>query len=291
MPQVNLVTFWQAFSRAAFTMRSMSSFPLSADLIAASCSHAAIDVEVVAETGSTNADLMARLPSLQAPLLRVAEMQTAGRGRAGRVWHSAAGAALTFSLAWRFQRPLAALAGLPLALGVALADGLATLNVETRLKWPNDILKDGAKLAGILIETAPAPGGGVWAVIGVGINIALPEALNAQIGREAADLPALRKDRNRVMAVLLDELARVLQQFDRNGFAPFRKRWNSLHGYAGQAVVILDQGRILHEGRAGGVDDNGRLLLDTDAGQVAITAGDVSLRIQENPQQDSQKNS
>ncbi len=288
MPQVNLVTFRQAFSCAAFTMRSMSSFPLSADLIAASCSHAAIDVEVVAETGSTNADLMARLPALQAPVLRVAEMQTAGRGRAGRTWHSAAGAGLTFSLAWRFQRPLSALAGLPLAVGVGLADGLATLNVETRLKWPNDILKDGAKLAGILIETAPVSGGGggVWAVIGVGINIALPEALSAQIGRPAADLPALRKDRNRAMAVLLDELVRVLQQFDRNGFAPFRTRWNSLHGYAGQAVVILDQGRILHEGRAGGVDDDGRLLLDTDAGQVAISAGDVSLRIHNS--QDSQ---
>jgi len=256
----------------------MTAFPLSADLIGASCRYAAIDVEVVAETGSTNADLMARLPQLQAPLLLIAETQTAGRGRAGRAWHTAGGTALTFSLAWKFNRPLTALAGLPLAVGVALAETLASLGVDARLKWPNDVQKDGAKLAGILIETGAASADGAWAVIGVGLNIVLPAGLAAQIGRDVADLPALRQDRNRIMAALLDDLARVLEQFDRNGFTPFRARWNSLHAHAGQAVVILDRDRIVQEGRAAGVDDSGRLLLDTAAGQVAVMAGDVSLR-------------
>src|SRR5687768_7472650 len=107
----------------------MTSFPLSADLIGAGCRHAAVDIEVVAETGSTNADLMARLPDLQAPLLLIAETQTAGRGRSGRAWLSAGGTALTFSLAWKFNRPLAALAGLPLTVGVALAETLASLGI------------------------------------------------------------------------------------------------------------------------------------------------------------------
>jgi BirA family biotin operon repressor/biotin-[acetyl-CoA-carboxylase] ligase len=259
----------------------MTSFPLSADLIGASCRHAAVDIEVVAETGSTNADLMARLPALQAPLLLIAENQTAGRGRSGRAWHTAGGTALTFSLAWKFSRPLAALAGLPLAVGVALAETLTSLGIEVRLKWPNDVLKDGGKLAGILIETGPAPPSGAWAVIGIGLNIVLPESLAARIGREVSEvagLPALRQDRNRIMAVLLDDLVRMLQQFDAGGFAAFRTRWNSLHAHAGQPVVILDRDRVLHEGRATGVDDSGRLLLDTAAGAVAVMAGDVSLR-------------
>jgi BirA family biotin operon repressor/biotin-[acetyl-CoA-carboxylase] ligase len=267
----------------------MSNFPLSADLIAAGCRYAAIDVEVVAETGSTNADLMARLPQLQAPLLLAAEMQTAGRGRAGRAWHSAPGAALTFSLAWRFNRPLAGLPGLPLAVGVALAEALGEFGVDVQLKWPNDVLKDGAKLAGILIETGNTGNVGsadrkntTWAVIGIGLNIALSEPVTRQIGRDAADLPSLRQDRNRLMSAVLDGLARALQKFDQHGFEAFHARWNELHAYAGQAVVILDRTldreRVLHEGRAAGVDILGRLLLDTVAGPVAVMAGDVSLR-------------
>src|SRR5437868_5078441 len=96
--------------------------PLSAQRIAALSIEAArrVDIEVVAATGSTNADLLARLEQLTQPVLLLAETQTAGRGRAGRPWHSAPGAALTFSLAWKFARPLQYLAGLPLAVGVAI---------------------------------------------------------------------------------------------------------------------------------------------------------------------------
>jgi BirA family biotin operon repressor/biotin-[acetyl-CoA-carboxylase] ligase len=253
----------------------MECMPLSADLIGAACRGPAINIEVVAETGSTNSDLLARLPGLRAPVLRVAESQTAGRGRAGREWHSVPGGALTFSLAWKFTRPLARLAGLPLAVGVVLAEVLDAFGVEARLKWPNDVLQDGAKLSGILIETAAAANDETWAVIGVGLNIAQPEAPG--VGRVAA-LPGLRKDRNRLMGGLLEGLLRALPQFDDWGFEVFQARWNSLHAYADQPVAILDRGAVLHEGRARGVDEQGRLLLDTAAGQVAVVAGDVSLR-------------
>lgn len=241
-------------------------------------------IEVVAETGSTNADLLARLHSLTLPTLLAAEMQTAGRGRAGRQWHAAPGAALTFSLAWKFDSPLQSLVGLPLAVGVMIAETLAGFDIDVRLKWPNDVLKDGNKLAGILIETAAArnaPDGGVWAVIGIGINMAMPDRLAATIGRPVADLSDLELDCNVLLAALLDTLSEALTQFDQEGFGVFADRWNRLHAYTGQPVAIFDQDRISHEGKAIGIDLSGRLLLETASGMVAITAGDVSLRIME----------
>lgn len=237
------------------------------------------DVEVVAETGSTNADLMARLSDLQAPVLRIAEHQTAGRGRAGRTWHSVPGGVLTFSLAWYFPQSTQALLGLPLAVGVALAETLLALNVPVQLKWPNDILKEKKKLAGVLIETSAAKDGGSWAVIGVGLNLRIPDALEQEIGQAVADAPWLAQmDRNQLMAHLLNALARAMEQFRQQGFGAFVERWNHLHAYAGQAVVVLDRGQVLHEGVALGVDHTGCLILQTSHGQVTVVAGDVSLR-------------
>jgi BirA family biotin operon repressor/biotin-[acetyl-CoA-carboxylase] ligase len=243
---------------------------------------AAVDVEVVAETGSTNADLMARAAQLPRPLLLVAEHQTAGRGRAGRSWLSAAGDSLTFSLAWKFAGSPQRLLGLPLAVGVALAETLAALNVPVQLKWPNDLLKDGSKLAGVLIETQGAADGGTWAVIGVGLNLVMPDQLEERIGRAVASAPWLaRMERDVLLAALLDALAAAMDQFEQAGFGAFRARWDGLHAYRGQQVSIIDQGAVLQQGVAAGVDDSGRLLLDTHAGRVAVLAGDVSLRLRE----------
>ncbi len=243
-------------------------------------SQAGVAVEVVETTGSTNADLLARAASLEAPVLLVACNQTAGRGRAGRSWLSSSEGSLTFSLAWKFDGGVQRLAGLPLAIGVALAETLGTLGVQVGLKWPNDVLRDGDKLAGILIETQSAPDGGVWAVIGIGLNLLMPDETEALLGRSIASLPWLaRMDRNELMAALLDGLAAALREFERAGFAAFSARWNLRHAWQGETVVILDAGKTLHEGAAAGVDDTGRLLLDTREGRIAVLAGDVSLRV------------
>ena len=239
-----------------------------------------VAVEVVAETGSTNADLLARAPTLTGPVLRIAEHQTAGRGRAGRSWLSSSGNSLTFSLAWKFEAGPQALSGLPLALGVAVAETLGKLGVPVRLKWPNDVLKDGDKLAGILVEAQPCADGAVWAIVGIGLNLVMPDEMEQRIGRTVAAVPWLaRMDRDALMAALLDGLAGALAQFAHGGFAAFAARWNLLHAWQGEAVTLLDRGEVLHEGRAAGVDDAGRLLLDTAQGRVAIVAGDVSLRM------------
>jgi BirA family biotin operon repressor/biotin-[acetyl-CoA-carboxylase] ligase len=241
-------------------------------------SRSGVAVEVVPETGSTNSDLLARAATLAAPVLLVALHQNAGRGRAGRSFLTAAGGALTFSLAWKFDGPVQRLAGLPLAVGVALAEALGALDVPVQQKWPNDLLKDGAKLAGMLVETRPAPDG-TWAVIGIGLNLSVPDALEQQIGRSVAAATWLAQmDRDVLMAALLDALAGALTEFAGAGFAPFCARWNRRHAYQGQDVNILDNGVTLHTGRAAGVDDSGALLLDTASGRVVVHAGDVSLR-------------
>jgi BirA family biotin operon repressor/biotin-[acetyl-CoA-carboxylase] ligase len=253
---------------------------LSAERVAALCGAAArqVEIRVVAQTASTNDDLLAEARALRRPTLLWALSQTAGRGRAGRSWHAAEGATLTFSLAWKFALPLHALAGLPLAVGVTLAEALAPHAIDVRLKWPNDLLRDGRKLGGILIETV-RDGDACLAVIGTGINMAAPDEEVAAI---AAAAPELRADRAQAMAMLTSALAENLSLFEQQGFAAFAARWNARHAHAGRQVNIIDRGAVLHSGRARGVDAQGRLLLQTAQGDIAVLAGDVSLRAAEN---------
>lgn len=258
-------------------MTSAISPGLSAERVAALCGAAAqpLAIRVVAETGSTNDDLLAEVRTLERPTLLWAQSQTAGRGRAGRAWQAAEGATLTFSLAWKFSLPLHALAGLPLAVGVTVAEALALYAIEVRLKWPNDLLRDGGKLGGILIETA-RDGDSCWAVIGIGINVARPT--DEHVAALAAAAPELQADRGQVIAALATALAESLSLFAQQGFAAFASRWNMRHAHAGREVNIIDHGEVVHRGRALGVDASGRLLLDTERGEMAVLAGDVSLR-------------
>lgn len=268
-------------------MPAMSS-PLSAQRIAAHLTqHAAsgdtlpaphIAVEMLAETGSTNADLMSRLPQLQGPALLVAERQTAGRGRAGRSWIAEPGATLTFSLAWRFDLPLHQLTGLPIAVGVSIAEVLSERGASVSLKWPNDILKSGRKLGGILIETArDRHTGGSWAVVGIGLNRKQPQN-QAAIGQAVAALDLPNLDINHLLGDITSRLAAAFTQFEQQGVAAFIAGWNKMHAHAGQQVRIMDGDKILHEGLATGLAGNGALLLQTANGVISVMSGDVSLR-------------
>ncbi len=256
--------------------------PLDPERIAELCAATrnGLAIEVAASTGSTNADLRQRLEQLRAPLLRAAEEQTAGRGRAGRSWLAAPGDSLCFSLAWPFSGSVTRMAGLPLAIGVALADLLRSRGHYVTLKWPNDLLLDGAKLGGILVETGIARADGdhlLWAVIGVGLNVHPNASRDAGVGNEVAALGS-DIDRNELLAALADALVAALALFDAQGLAPFVDRWQRWHAFAGLPVMILEQGRLLQQGVARGIDAQGCLLLETDEGLVAIAAGDVSLR-------------
>lgn len=263
--------------------------PLNAGLIAESsfAARQGMTIDVMASTPSTNTELRARVARLSGPMLLAAEVQTAGRGRAGRRWHSAPGDSLCFSLAWPFKGPVARLSGLSLMVGVATAETLRALGWPVQLKWPNDLLLDGGKLGGILIETAQRPTvPALWAVIGIGLNVrpnperdlALSQAAAVLHPSSAHDDDDAMTDRNHLLAKLADALSAALTVFDRDGLSPFIGRWQALHLHQDQSVRILEQDIVLHEGVTRGIDDSGRLLLDTATGRVAISAGDVSLR-------------
>jgi BirA family biotin operon repressor/biotin-[acetyl-CoA-carboxylase] ligase len=170
--------------------------------------------------------------------------------------------------------------GLPLAVGVALAQALNALQVPVQLKWPNDVLKQGKKLAGVLVETASHQQQ-TWAVVGIGLNLVVPGELETQIGHSVADATWLAQmDRNVLLATLLNHLVVALQKFALSGFGGFVEQWNALHAYAGQRVNLVDQGRIIAQGVALGVNAQGCLLLQDDVGAInPVMVGDVSLRI------------
>lgn len=232
---------------------------------------------------STNTHLLAAAQSGQAHAsVVVAEMQTRGRGRRGREWLAPLGSSLAFSLLWRFQRPLTALSGLSLAVGVGLVRALRAMGLQAaQVKWPNDVLLGGKKLAGILIETHGDMLGAAAAVIGIGINVRADLALAERLGMPAASLEeglGAAPDRNDVLLGVLTALAGVLSEFDAHGFKPFVLEWEAMHAWQGLPVSVTGMGRDTLEGRAAGVDESGSLRLETAVGVQQIYSGEVGLR-------------
>ncbi|HSD52756.1 MAG TPA: biotin--[acetyl-CoA-carboxylase] ligase [Burkholderiales bacterium] len=241
-----------------------------------------IRVEIVDECDSTNVRAAARArEGAAAGMAIVCELQRAGRGRQGASWFSGLGTSLTFSLVWRFERAAGVLTGLPLVVGVACARALESLGArDVALKWPNDLLLGGAKLGGVLVEAQGDTRGPLTAVIGVGINVRIPDAAAQRaIPQPVADLRAVPYgSRSAALARLLTALDEALTTFGRAGFAAFREEWQWRHAYQGARVRLLaPPGRSI-EGVASGVAADGALLLDTGDGVKCFYAGEVSLR-------------
>jgi BirA family biotin operon repressor/biotin-[acetyl-CoA-carboxylase] ligase len=230
----------------------------------------------VARCGSTNSVLLAE-KGLARPVLLLADVQTAGRGRRGRRWHSAPGEGLTLSLAVVLRRPLRELAALPLVAGVAVARALHALGVaRAALKWPNDIVVDGAKLGGILVETKSA-GGAIKAVIGVGINLRGAATLRTRLRREVAALEQFTPvpDPETLAGAIARSLLESLAAFEARGLDAVRDEWNRLDAHAGQKLrVRLADGRVL-TGVASGLESDGALRLATRGGMRAVRSGRV----------------
>lgn len=247
-------------------------------------------VEVLPEIDSTNTELMRRARAGQhEPTLLVAEAQTAGRGRLGRSWVSRVGDSLTFSVGVALAP--ADWSGLSLAVGACVAEALdpqRTLGV--RLKWPNDVWLGERKLAGILVETAGTgePGAHRYAVVGIGINLATPEAVPAPPagGPDAPAAPpsavppaGLREavpgiDAPGLLARVVPALMRALAAFEQAGFAPFQARFAAYDLLADRAVRLSDG----TAGTAHGVDETGALLVHTSAGMTRVSSAEVSVR-------------
>jgi BirA family transcriptional regulator, biotin operon repressor / biotin---[acetyl-CoA-carboxylase] ligase len=237
------------------------------------------NLQILDEVKSTNTYLMQNKTAAHAACV-AAHVQTNGKGRRGRTWVSQLGASLTFSLLWRFQCGAAALSGLSLAVGVALIRALNSLGVnDAQLKWPNDVLVDGKKLAGILIELQGDLEGPSAAVIGVGFNLNLPKNVLASIDQPAIDLATVKKiDQNILLGTLLKHLADVLSGFEAHGFIGLRDEWLRYHAYQNKPVRMLLPNGTAVQGTVKGVADDGILLVETALGLQRFSAGEISLR-------------
>lgn len=174
-----------------------------------------------------------------------------------------------------------ALEGLSLAIGVAVARALRRYGIdEVRLKWPNDVMVRGAKLGGILIEVQAEAGGPCQAIIGVGLNLLLPDDASARLGRAVTDVATVTGApvrKNELGGDMLNELLGLLRDYSGQRFAGVRQEWMSLDALKGASVRITGLATDL-DGVAEGVDERGSLLLRTPDGVQHIQAGEVSLR-------------
>lgn len=241
-------------------------------------------LQILDHASSSNSLLLqqARQQALPSGSVLAAEWQSGGRGRLGRAWHAGLGNALTFSMLWRFPCGLAGLSGLSLATGVAVIRALHTLHIAgAQLKWPNDVVTDHGKLAGMLIEAQGDMLGPSAVVIGIGLNLRMPPAVAGRIDQPAAclaDLAGTLPNRNLLLAILLRELGAVLSCFAVDGFAALRAEWESYHRQQGRPVCLtLPDGKNAH-GIARGVTNDGALRLETTEGMQTFNSGEISLR-------------
>lgn len=243
-------------------------------------------ISVVDSLSSTNSYLLGHhfdnsVPNVQ-PTVLTAEIQTSGRGRNGRTWHSGPGENLLFSLAWNFRMPISKLSGLSLVIGIAIIRALQILNIEgVKLKWPNDVVYCSKKLGGVLIETKNNTMGYTYVVIGVGINVKLSSLTRCKIKTDVTDLFRIAGyliDRNRLLAALLTELRQILSDFEQFGFAVFKDEWMAYHAFNEQSVKLTISDKLAYQGVIDSLNDDGSLVLSTATGKHCFNIGEVSLR-------------
>ena len=229
---------------------------------------------------STNTALLAEAPPASGVRVLLAERQLGGRGRLGRPWSSPLASNLYLSFDRQFQGGLARLAGLSLVAGIAAAEALRVVTgLDIRLKWPNDLWLDGRKLGGLLVEGGGEHGGPARAVIGLGLNVRMPEAFGRDIDQAWIDLAA-RCDppsRNELVAALLCAWVPALAEFDRDGLAAFLPRWQALDALAGERIRLINGQQVLDAEALGLANDGGLRVRDIH-GERIVYAGEVSVR-------------
>lgn len=238
--------------------------------------------DVFATIDSTNSELMRRISqqNLNSGTVVVAEAQTAGRGRRGREWQSPFGANLYYSYYWLLQDGLARAMGVSIAVGLAVHDCLRIIGMKNvALKWPNDILVDGAKLAGILVELDGQPEGPCHLVIGIGLNLAMPSSASERIDQTWTDLKSQQIDieKNLLVATLTVCLEKRLASYAKAGLSQMYKEWNELNAFKGE-LISLNTGERAWQGMCVGIDEQGGICLRQDGEVKSYYGGEISLR-------------
>lgn len=234
---------------------------------------------------STNSEATRLLEQgVEPPFLVLSEQQTAGRGRRGKAWQSPFGANIYLSLALKVRNGIRELEGLPLVVGLAVMQALRTLGMDkVGLKWPNDILVQNKKIAGILCELTGDPSYGCHLVIGIGVNV------NMELGCEGAEsidqswtsikLELQRLiDRNNLICIISKYLMKYLSRYAKSGFTVFHEEWEKNHLWQGREVV-LTTGTQQFEGIISGIDHSGALRLNVNSSEQRYSAGEISLRL------------
>ena len=241
------------------------------------------------ECSSSNDEIMAlarQSADLAHKALCVAHFQTKGRGRQGRSWVNRQGECLMFSLGWAFDKPQYELGSLALVVALACRRALADIGLDVNIKWPNDLVVANDKLAGILIETARVENKTV-AVIGIGINFVLPKEVENATSVQALFQTASKQGVSvkTLLNSVLAQLDALLNEYAQNGFASCVGEYNAANRDTDRPVLLLQEGRVVHEGVVKGVDAQGALRLQTDKGEKTIVSGEISLRPDNRPAQ------
>lgn len=241
------------------------------------------NVEVHPIIDSTNTELMRRIhakTTIKSGTVIVAEMQQAGRGRRGRVWQSPFGSNLYYSYFWRLDDGLQAAMGVSIAVGLAIYDTVKALyGINVELKWPNDIYINKHKLAGVLVELDGQPQGPCQLVIGIGINLNMPDSASQHIDQAWTDLSQHTQalDKNKLVASLTYYLEQRLAQYRQTGLHDMYELWNSLNAFAKEHVE-LNTGHRSWQGICEGIDPQGGIRIRQDGEVKSYYGGEVSLR-------------
>ncbi len=242
-------------------------------------------IETAWAIDSTNTALLARQsPPFGTCEVLLAEYQTAGRGRRGRNWLAPPGGSICLSLSWAFRDVPQDLGALGLVIGVCALRALRDCGLEdARLKWPNDLVIDGKKLGGILIELRAESSGPACVVIGIGLNVALGAKVLEAVGETGASATDLvtaglkQPSRNAVAAALIAQFVRGLLAFEKEGLRPFGEEWRAADALRGRQIDVHTLEGVAR-GLARGIDLHGALVVETPQGVRRFISGDVTVR-------------
>ena len=246
------------------------------------CRQGVTSLQVVWSLDSTNSELLRHETPGQGAAVLLAECQTGGRGRRGRSWASPLAAHLYLSVARQFSGGLARLGGLSLVAGVAVAQALHQVSrAQVQLKWPNDLVVGGRKLGGLLVEGSGEHAGPVRAVIGIGINVRMPEVTASAVDQPWIDLASLGPppSRNLLAAMVLEQLLPALERFDADGLAPFLASYAALDALVG-CEISVQGGTHIQSGKALGITTEGALRVEIEGVERLVHSGEVSVRRQ-----------
>ena len=238
---------------------------------------------VVETITSTNDWALAQCQDSKVPSVCFAEQQTRGRGRNGRDWVSPKAQNIYMSLAWQFDVAVEYFHGMGLVIGVVVVQLLKQYGINAQLKWPNDVLVNGKKIAGILLETRIKAKNHINAVIGIGLNVDMSITSHKQIDQQWTDMrreidPQKNISRNQVAGMLLSKVIKACEDFEFHGFSAYKDEWQR-YDICHQAELVISTSDGVVCGKGLGINDDGALRVMLDGQEKIFYAADVSIRV------------